>query len=61
MRSLSACAKACNDDPVNPCYPFKKVKDAANDFIDSLYPDYDRVAVISLERQPQLTYDLTPI
>jgi Flp pilus assembly protein TadG len=54
-----ACAKACNDNPSKPCYPFKKVKDAASGFIDSLYPGYDRVAVISLERQPQVIVTMT--
>lgn len=58
-----ACAKACNDTPAHPCYPFRKVKDAAKDFIDNLYQGYDRVAVVSIDRLPEviipLTLDLT--
>jgi hypothetical protein len=47
----NACIKACNDDLTKPCYPFKRVKDAAIDFIDQLYQDYDRVAVIKIDRE----------
>jgi Flp pilus assembly protein TadG len=54
------CAMACNDDPNGPsCYPFQKVKGAAKDFIDNLYQGYDRVSVISLERQPQVIVPMT--
>jgi Flp pilus assembly protein TadG len=54
------CAMKCNDDPNGPsCYPFQKVKGAAKDFIDNLYPEYDRVAVVSLERQPQVIIPMT--
>ena len=54
-----ACAKACNDNSSKPCYPFKKVKDAAKDFIDNIYPGYDRVSIVSLERQPHAIIDMT--
>jgi len=54
----NACVKACNDDPTKPCYPFKTVKDAAKAFIDRLRPGYDRVAVISIDRQPQVEFSL---
>lgn len=58
----NACVAACNNypDPDDPrsCQPFGKVKKAAMQFIDQLYPQYDRVAVISIDRQPQVIYNL---
>lgn len=58
----NACVAACNNypDPDDPrsCQPFGKVKKAAMQFIDQLYPQYDRVAVISIDRQPQVIYQL---
>jgi len=58
----NACVAACNaySDPDDPksCQPFGKVKKAAMQFIDQLYQNYDRVAVISIDRQPQVIYTL---
>ncbi len=57
-KNTNACIKACNDDPTKPCYPFKKVKDAAAAFIDQLYPGYDRVSVVRIDRQPTVVFPL---
>ncbi|MBI5563695.1 MAG: hypothetical protein HY870_02295 [Chloroflexi bacterium] len=58
----NACVAACNayPDPSNArsCQPFGKVKEAAIRFIDQLYPQYDRVAVISIDRDPQIVFPL---
>jgi Flp pilus assembly protein TadG len=55
--NTNACIKACNDN--STCQPFQKIKDAAIAFIDQLYPQYDRVSVIRIDRQPEVLIDLT--
>ncbi len=53
--NVNACIAACND-PNNhaPCYPLQKIKDAAKAFVDRMYQDYDRVAVVSYARNPKV-------
>ena len=55
---VSACVKACNDDPNKPCYPLQKIKDAAKSFVDQLYGGYDRVAIVSYSRGSNSDYPL---
>lgn len=55
---VSACTKACNDDPNKPCFPLQKVKDAAKAFVDQMYSGYDRVAVVSYARASESAYTL---
>ena len=55
----NACAQACNDDSTRPCYPLTTVKSAAKDFIGQLYQDYDRAAIVTIDRQPQQIFDLS--
>ncbi|MBI5962173.1 MAG: VWA domain-containing protein [Chloroflexi bacterium] len=56
--------KVCNSD--DTCQPMKAVKDVALDFIDTLYLDYDRVAIVTMtsqrpdkDRHPRLLLPLT--
>lgn len=63
----SAYAQVCNLEPsiggvidsdsdgVKACYPFYKVKDAANTFISKLNFPYDRVALVSFHGESQST------
>jgi Flp pilus assembly protein TadG len=53
----NACAEACNADLA--CRPLQDVKSAAKSFIDQLYQDYDRVAIVTIERQPQSKFSLS--
>jgi hypothetical protein len=54
----NACIKACNDSGalgINPCHPFREVKDAAKAFIDQIIPasgpqGFDRIAVVGFDR-----------
>ncbi|MFN8597419.1 MAG: vWA domain-containing protein [Anaerolineae bacterium] len=55
----NACAAACNQNPSKPCYPFKKIKDAAKAFIDQLYQNYDRVAIVRIDREPEVVFPLS--
>jgi len=55
----NACAAACNADSARPCYPLTTVKSAAKEFIAQLYQDYDRVAIVTIDRQPQQNFDLS--
>jgi hypothetical protein len=41
----------CN--PTNTCQPFRQVKDVAIEFVNQLYFPYDRVAIITFNRQAQ--------
>lgn len=58
----NACVAACNAYPnpadPNSCQPFGRVKNAAIQFINQLRPSYDRVAVISIDRQPRVEFSL---
>jgi hypothetical protein len=48
----------CNLD--NSCQPFKDIKDDAKDFIDeALWFPYDRVAIVTFDRDPHLILALT--
>jgi len=38
----------CN--PTNTCHPFAEIKDVATQFVDQLYFPYDRVAIITFDR-----------
>lgn len=53
----NACIQACNDN--STCQPFKKIKEAAIEFIGQLYSQYDRVSVIRIDRQPEVVITLT--
>ena len=57
-QNVSACAKACNDSPDHPCFPLQKMKDAAKAFVDQMYGGYDRVAIVSYERDHRSDYPL---
>ncbi len=54
---VNACAKKCNDN--NTCHPFLEVKNAAKDFITHLYQPYDRVAIVSFNREISVVLPLT--
>lgn len=56
--NVSACVKACNDDPNHPCYPLQQVKDAAKSFVDQLRPGIDRIAIVSYARYSTSNYPL---
>ena len=48
----------CNPD--HSCQPFEQIKETARDFIDqSLWFPYDRVAIVTFDRDPQLKLALT--
>ncbi len=42
----------CN--PTNTCHPFKEIKDAAIALVQQLYFPYDRVAIVTFDREPHL-------
>jgi hypothetical protein len=47
----------CNGS--NDCHPLKEAKDAAKDLIDTLYPEYDRVSVVTFAQVAQTQYALS--
>ena len=47
---------ACN--AANSCQPLKQAKDAAKALIDTLYPGYDRVAVVNFDTQAHVAFAL---
>ena len=51
-----ACTKACNDAAA--CHPLVEVKAAATAFINTLLQNYDRVAVVSFDRDVHVVYPL---
>jgi Flp pilus assembly protein TadG len=46
----------CN--PTNSCQPFRQIKDVAVQFVNQLYFPYDRVAIITFNRQ---AYEILPL
>jgi hypothetical protein len=56
--NINACIKACNDSLAHPCYPLQKIKDAAKAFVDKMYQDYDRIAVVTYARNSDSPYPL---
>jgi Flp pilus assembly protein TadG len=52
------------DDPslcnqTNTCHPFREIKDVAVEFVNQLYFPYDRVAVVTFDRQGNLILPIT--
>jgi Flp pilus assembly protein TadG len=47
----------CN--PTHSCQPFETIKTIAADFIDQLYFPYDRVSIVTFDRDPHLVTPLT--
>jgi hypothetical protein len=43
---------ACN--PTNTCQPFRQIKDVAIEFVGQLYFPYDRVAIVTFDREAHL-------
>jgi len=56
MRDPSICNAAANPDPsyTGFCNPFDKVKKAAVGFVEQLYFPYDRVAVVTFDKNPHV-------
>ena len=55
MRDPSVCNAAANTDGYQGnCNPFDKVKKAAVGFVDRLYFPYDRVAVVTFDKNPHV-------
>jgi len=55
VKNVNPCIYACNnataaDGTHGDCHPFKEVKAAAKNFIDKMYQDYDRIGVVSFNR-----------
>ncbi len=53
---VNACTKACND--AEACHPLVEVKAAATAFINTLLQNYDRVAVVTFDRNVHAIYPL---
>ncbi len=54
--NVNACIHACNS--FNDCHPFQEVKAAAMAFVDKMYQDYDRLAVVSFNRNALVVHPL---
>ena len=56
--NVAACIAACTASATHPCYPLQQIKDAARAFVDRMYQDYDRVAVVGYDRSATTVYHL---
>jgi len=60
MRDPSKCnAETSGDGYVGDCHPFDEVKRAAVSFVDQLYFPYDRVAVVTFDKIPQVVMEFS--
>ena len=60
LLNVNACIHACNlaNGGLGGCHPFQEVKDASINFINNLYQNYDRIAVVNFNRNPTEVYAL---